>query len=93
MLTVILSFTCAAALAMDAVAPAPDDPVALVRSYFQAAGPIARRAAAARVAAHRDYRPSRLREWLHRGAPFDDLPPAPGRSSWTSAPGRRAACP
>lgn len=77
MLTVILSFTCAAALAMDADAPAPDDPVALVRAYFQAEGPIARAAAAARVASHRDYRPGRLREWLHRGAPFDDLPPGP----------------
>lgn len=77
MLTVILSCTCAAALARDAVAPAPDDPVALVRAYFQAQGSIARAAAAARIASHRDYRPGRLRDWLNRGAPFDELPPGP----------------
>jgi dienelactone hydrolase len=76
-LCVILSFTCAAALAMDAVAAAPDDPVALVRAFLQADGPPARAAAAARIAAHPDYRPARLRDWLHRGAPFDALPPGP----------------
>ena len=77
MLTVILSCACAAAPAIDAVASPGNDPVALVRAYFQTEGPIARREAAARIASHRDYRPGRLREWLHRGAPFDDLPPGP----------------
>jgi hypothetical protein len=75
MLTVILSCACAGALAIDAVAPPPDDPVALVREYFQAADPAARAAAAARIASHREYGPARLRDWLHRGAPFADLAP------------------
>jgi hypothetical protein len=51
-------------------APAADDPVALVRSYFAADAESTRAAAAARIAAHPDYRPSRLREWLHAAYPF-----------------------
>jgi hypothetical protein len=59
MLTVIFSCACAAALAHDAVAPPPDDPVALVRAYFQAGDPAARAGAAARIASHRDFGPAR----------------------------------
>jgi predicted esterase len=70
-LTVILSCACAAAFATDA--PPPDDPATLVRAYFEAKDPTARGALAARIASHRDYRPARLRDWLHRGAPFADL--------------------
>jgi predicted esterase len=55
--------------------PGGDDPIALVRSYFAAADPAARAAVAARITSHRDYRPSRLREWLHSGAPFAELAP------------------
>ena len=59
MLTVIFSCACAAALAHDAVAPPQDDPVALVREYFQAGDPAARAGAAARIASHRDFGPAR----------------------------------
>ena len=51
--------------------PAGEDPASLVRSYFTAADPAARDALAARIASHPEYRPSRLREWLHAGAPFE----------------------
>jgi hypothetical protein len=71
----ILAWACAVALAADGGASPPDDPVALVREYFRAEGPAARAAAAARLASHPEYRPSRLRDWLHRGAPFPHLDP------------------
>jgi predicted esterase len=75
--TVAFSCACAAALASGAGGPTGVDPVALVREYFRADSPAGRNAVAARIAAHPDYRPSRLREWLHRGAPFDGLDPGP----------------
>lgn len=67
-----------ALLAVAAASPggrAADDPVALVRSYFAAAEPAARQDIAVRLASHPDYRPRRLREWLHAGAPFESLAP------------------
>jgi len=67
----LLAFDPAPRLLLDgAQAPAGADPIALVRSYFAATDAAARAAVAARIASHRDYRPSRLREWLHGGAPF-----------------------
>lgn len=56
-------------------APAAGDPVALVRSYFAATDATGREAAAARIASHPDYRPSRLRDWLHAGFPFEPITP------------------
>ena len=35
---------------------------------------------------HPDYRPARLREWLHGGAPFEDWRRGPRPSPWTPAP-------
>lgn len=61
-----------------AFSPTPaEDPLALVRAYWTAADSAERLAIAARVAAHPDYRPSRLREWLHRGVPYQPLDPGP----------------
>ncbi len=72
-----LPVVAACALALGGIGPARgpggDDPIALVRSYFAAADVASRQAAASRVAAHPDYRPSRLRDWLHAGAPFEAL--------------------
>ncbi len=73
--TVAFSCACAAAVAAGAGGPPAADPVALVREYFQAEGPAARAAATAGLASHPDYRPSRLRDWLHRGALFEGLAP------------------
>ena len=56
--------------------PAAEDPAGMVRSYFAAGDEAGRASAAARIAAHADYRPSRLRDWLHAGYPF--TPQAPG---------------
>ena len=58
-------------------APAAEDPVALVRSYFAAPDDASRAAVAGRLAAHPDYRPSRLRAWLHAGYPFAPQPAGP----------------
>jgi dienelactone hydrolase len=71
----LLAWASATALAAGAFAAVPGDPVALVRAYFQAERPDARSAVAAHIASHTDYRPSRLRDWLHRGAPFPGLEP------------------
>ena len=54
---------------------AQDDPASLVRAYWTEADAGARAALARRVASRPDYRPSRLREWLHRGVPFEGLRP------------------
>jgi enterochelin esterase-like enzyme len=67
----------ASALVGHARVPADDDPVALIRSYFATTDPIERAAFAASLAAHHDYRPSRLRDWLHRAAPFAVQEPGP----------------
>ena len=53
---------------------AQDDPAALVRAYWAERDDDARAALARRIAAHPDYRPSRLRDWLHGGVPFESLP-------------------
>ena len=58
-----------------AVHAAQEDPVALVRAWWNEADAGAREALARRVAGHPDYRPPRLREWLHAGAPFEDWQP------------------
>ena len=52
---------------------AQEDPVSLVRAYWDASDPAARAPIAGRISAHPGYRPARLREWLHAGVPFDDL--------------------
>ncbi len=54
---------------------AQDDPIALVRAYLGTANAAERASLSARVAAHPDYRPSRLREWLHRAAEYPALAP------------------
>lgn len=54
---------------------APQDPIVLVRAWWDAADAGARASAAARVAAHKDYRPARLREWLHKAVAFPALTP------------------
>jgi predicted esterase len=59
----------------------PDDPVALVRTYLASQNPAERAAVAERIAAHRDYRPSRLRSWLQEAMPF--APHQPGRQTLT----------
>jgi predicted esterase len=59
----------------EAARPAPGDPLRLVEACVRAPDAAARAAAAERLAAHPDCRPSRLREWLHRGAAFDELRP------------------
>jgi len=76
-----LAVSCAAAccLALGAAVPparsGQDDPRSLVRAYWVERDAGARAVLARRLAAHPDYRPSRLREWLHAGVPFDDLAP------------------
>jgi predicted esterase len=75
----------ATALALAALgqAPAPEaeDPVALVRAYFAAPDDASRATAAASIAAHPGFRPSRLREWLHAGYPF--APQVPGLQAFS----------
>jgi pimeloyl-ACP methyl ester carboxylesterase len=56
-------------------AAAADDPVALVRAFLASRDPVERTALERRIAAHRDYRPSRLRSWLHQATAFDPQPP------------------
>ena len=51
------------------------DPVGLVRAWLDAGDAGARAAIAARIVSHRDYRPARVREWLHRAASFSSLRP------------------
>lgn len=58
-----------------AVPAAQEDPAALVRAWWSEADAGARAALAGRIAGHPDYRPARLREWLHGGAPFEDWRP------------------
>ena len=55
-----------------AVPAAQEGPAALVRAWWSEADAGARAALAGRIAGHPDYRPARLREWLHDGAPFED---------------------
>ncbi|MGE5199842.1 MAG: hypothetical protein ACM3H9_09390 [Rhodospirillaceae bacterium] len=54
---------------------AQEDPASLVREYWGERDADARSALARRIASRPDYRPSRLREWLHDGVPFEDLAP------------------
>ena len=73
-----LAGTLAAAVILAAGPPAlraRDDPRSLVRAYWTEQDAAARADLARRVAAHPDYRLSRLREWLHGGVPFEDLAP------------------
>jgi dienelactone hydrolase len=60
---------------------AQDDPASLVRAYWAERDADARASLARRIASRADYRPSRLREWLHNGVPFDNA--APGSSTIT----------
>lgn len=52
---------------------AQEDAASLVRAYWSAGDDGVRAEVARRLAAHVDYRPSRLREWLHAGVPFESL--------------------
>lgn len=67
----------ASAFAARPFAQPGDDPVAIVRSYFAVSDSSGRAALASRLAAHRDYRPSRLRDWIHQAAPFSPQDPGP----------------
>ena len=61
---------------------AQEDRAFLVRGWYWAERDADARASLARLLASRaDYRPSRLREWLHDGVPFETL--APGSSTIT----------
>jgi len=78
----IVLLTAAASLWVPAIAarPAPgraaaDAPVALVRAFLASRDPVERTTLGRRIAAHRDYRPSRLRSWLHQATAFDPQPP------------------
>lgn len=75
----ILAWSAAFLLARgDAVPRAPaaqDDPAPIIRAYWSAPDAGAGADHARRIAGRPDYRPSRLREWLHRGVPFDRLQP------------------
>jgi hypothetical protein len=62
-----------------------------VRAYWVEHDDAARAGLARRLVAHPDYRPSRLREWLHAGVPFDDL--APGTRTITLDVPREGARP
>src|SRR5512132_3418448 len=55
--------------------PEATEPVALVRAYFKASTESARAELAKRIASHREYRASRLGDWLHRGATFAEQTP------------------
>jgi dienelactone hydrolase len=68
---------------------AEDDPAALVAAYWGEGDARARSALASRLASRPDYRPSRLREWLHRGVPYDEL--APGLKTITVTAGAEGA--
>lgn len=52
-----------------------DDPVSVVRAYLEAGDAHGRAAAAAQLAQHPDYRPSRLSDWLHRAWSYPDTRP------------------
>jgi len=75
------AFTLAvAAVLWRGVAAAPssavqENPVSLVRAYWTERDAVAQSALAGRIASLTDYRPSRLREWLHDAVPFEDLAP------------------
>ena len=58
---------------------AQDDPASLVRAYWAERDADARAALARRIASHPDYRPSRLRDWLHGGVPFEEMAPGTAR--------------
>ena len=66
---------------------AQDDPVSLVRAYWTERDNEARSALARRIASHPDYRPSRLRDWLHGGVPFEEMPPGTATMTVESEPG------
>jgi len=77
-LSAILAVLLAAGSAVNAqkaTAEASGDPVELVRAWLDADNAGARAAIATRIASHRDFRPSRVREWLHRAASFPPLRP------------------
>jgi hypothetical protein len=72
-------------------AAAQEEPASLIRAYWGERDPAALAAIARRVASRAGYRPSRLREWLHAGAPFEGL--APGLRSITVDAGAEGSRP
>jgi len=69
------------------VPAAQDEAAAIVRAYWTEPDAAARAALASRLAERPDYRPSRLRDWLHGGVPFEDLEPGPRTMAVESEPG------
>ena len=66
---------------------AQDHPAALVRAYWAERDNDARAALARRIASHPDYRPTRLRDWLHDGVPFEEMAPGTATMTVESEPG------
>jgi dienelactone hydrolase len=79
----VIAFAAAAVLMLNPAArrapAAQDDPATLVRAYWGERDAEARSALARRLASHPDYRPARLRGWLHDGVPFQDLAAGPAK--------------
>jgi dienelactone hydrolase len=66
---------------------AQEGPPALIRAYWIAGDAGTRAELAWGIAGRPDYRPSRLREWLHDGVPFEALAPGTRTISVESEPG------
>jgi pimeloyl-ACP methyl ester carboxylesterase len=77
----LAAFTIALAFRLPLIAVArqapsvQEDPATLVRAYWNERDADARSTLARRLASLPDCRPARLREWIHGGAPYDDLAP------------------
>jgi dienelactone hydrolase len=69
------------------VPAAQDEAAAIVRAYWTEPDAGARAALARRLMDRTDYRPSRLRDWLHGGVPFEDLEPGTRTIAVESEPG------
>ena len=81
------AFLLARSLTAHTGSSAQDDAVSLIRAYWGASDQAARSDVARRLAAGPDWRPSRLREWLHDGVPFPALPAGPKTITVQSEPG------
>jgi pimeloyl-ACP methyl ester carboxylesterase len=68
-------------------AGAADDPASLVRAYWSETRAEGRSGLARRIEALPNYRPSRLRDWLHRGVPFPELQAGSREITATAASG------
>ena len=68
-----------------------DDPVAILRAHLAARDARERSAALTRLVEHREYRPSRLSDWLHRGWAYPDTRPGTTTLDVPIATGTRGA--